>query len=192
MPDSPDNVTDTTDSGLTPAEAAARLGVSERTIYRRIDKGMLQARRIDTPRGEVLRILLDGVSDSPPHPAAVVTDTSSLASDNVSAVTDSLPEPQPAPEVLKALELLDTIRREYKARVEQLYREHAAALERAHRENAQLAGQVGFLQARVQEQERQIALLMAPQDVPAPKKTEPVPQDAPAPVQRPWWRRLLG
>ena len=59
-------------------------------------------------------------------------------------------------------------------------------------ENQQLAGQVGFLQARVQEQERQIALLMAPQDVPAPKKTEPVPQDAPAPVQRPWWRRLLG
>jgi hypothetical protein len=52
--------------------------------------------------------------------------------------------------------------------------------------NEQLAGQVGFLQAKVQEQDRQIALLMAPKDEPAevtPAEPEP---------KRSWWRRLLG
>jgi hypothetical protein len=54
------------------------------------------------------------------------------------------------------------------------------------RRNEQLAGQVGFLQAKMQDQERQIALLMAPKDEPAP---EPPAQLEP---KVSWWRKLLG
>ncbi len=61
-----------------------------------------------------------------------------------------------------------------------MQRDNAALASR----NEQLAGQVGFLQARVQEQERTIARLMAPQDA-------PTPQDAPEPKQA-WWKRMLG
>jgi len=53
------------------------------------------------------------------------------------------------------------------------------------RRNEQLAGQVGFLQAKMQDQEQQIALLMAPKDEPAP--------ELPAqPERRPWWKRWIG
>jgi len=54
------------------------------------------------------------------------------------------------------------------------------------RRNEQLAGQVGFLQAKMQDQERQIALLMAPKDEPAPESpAQPEPKVS-------WWRKLLG
>ena len=41
------------------------------------------------------------------------------------------------------------------------------------------------LQAKLQDPEEQIRLLMAP-------KEELAPQDAPTPVKLPWWRRILG
>jgi hypothetical protein len=63
--------------------------------------------------------------------------------------------------------------------------ELARLLERAHAENQQLAGQVGFLQAKLQEAERTVALLMAPKDEPAP---EPPAQ----PERVSWWKRLWG
>jgi excisionase family DNA binding protein len=44
--------------------------------------------------------------------------------------------------------------------------ELARLLERAHAENQQLAGQLGFMQARLQEAEKTIALLTAPKDGP--------------------------
>jgi hypothetical protein len=65
--------------------------------------------------------------------------------------------------VLEALRLVDNLRRD----------------------NQQLAGQVGFLQAKLQETERTVALLMVPKDDPAP---EPPAE----PERRPWWKRLLN
>jgi len=56
-------------------------------------------------------------------------------------------------------------------------------LERAHAENQQLAGQVGFLQAKLQDAERTVALLMAPKDEPEPPAE---------PERRPWWKRWIG
>ena len=54
------------------------------------------------------------------------------------------------------------------------------------RDNQQLAGQLGFVQAKLQDAEEQIRLLMAPKD-------EPAAEPAPAPVQRaPWWKRIFG
>ena len=144
-----DSLSDRVTDALTPAEAAVRLGVSERTIWRRIKAGKLDTEHT----AEGVRVLLtDTVS---------VDDRQlSVASDKVSdAVTDS-----PQPELMKALDMVSELTRR----------------------NEQLAGQVGFLQAKMQDQERQIALLMAPKDEPTPESAaEPEPRVS-------WWRRLLG
>ncbi len=76
--------------------------------------------------------------------------------------------------VLEALRLVDNLRRE----------------------NQQLAGQVGFLQAKLQdaqEENQQLRLLMAPKDAPAPEATpaEPEPTHEGLPA-RSWLRRLFG
>ena len=144
-----DSLSDRVTDALTPAEAAVRLGVSERTIWRRIKAG-----KLDTEHTlEGVRVLLsDAVS--------VDDRQASVASDNVSdRTTDS-----PQPELMKALEMVSELTRR----------------------NEQLAGQVGFLQAKMQDQERQIALLMTPNDEPAP---EPPAQPEP---KVSWWRRLFG
>ena len=143
-----DSLSDMVTDALTPAEAAVRLGVSERTVWRRIKAG-----KLDTEHTlEGVRVLLsDAVS--------VDDRQASVASDNVSdRATDS-----PQPELMKALEMMSELTRR----------------------NEQLAGQVGFLQAKMQDQEQQIALLMAPKDEPAP--------ELPAqPERRPWWKRWIG
>ncbi len=58
---------------------------------------------------------------------------------------------------------------------------------RLSQENQQLAGQLGFTQAKLQEAERTVALLMAPKDEP-----EPEPPTVPEPDHRSWWKRLFG
>ena len=86
----------------------------------------------------------------------------------------------PAAEVLKALDL-----------AEQLRRDNARLVAR----NEQLAGQVGFLQAKVQDQERQIALLMPPKDEPTdvmPEKAPVEPKPPALPERVRWWRRLFS
>ena len=143
-----DSLSDRVTDALTPAEAAVKLGVSERTVWRHIKAG-----KLDTEHTlEGVRVLLsDAVS--------VDDRQASVASDNVSdRATDS-----PQPELMKALEMVSELTRR----------------------NEQLAGQVGFLQAKMQDQERQIALLMAPKD-------EPAPEPPAEPERRPWWKRLWG
>ena len=56
---------------------------------------------------------------------------------------------------------------------------------RLSQENQQLAGQLGFTQAKLQEAERTVALLMAPKD-------EPAPEPAAEPERVSWWKRLFG
>jgi len=141
-----DSLSDRVTDALTPAEAAVRLGVSERTVWRRIKAGKLDSEH--TLEG--VRVLLsDAVS--------VDDRQASVASDNVSdRATDS-----PQPELMKALEMVSELTRR----------------------NEQLAGQVGFLQAKLQEAERTVALLMAPKDEPAPEPAQP--------ERVSWWKRWL-
>ncbi len=81
--------------------------------------------------------------------------------------------------------------------IERVYDDQAEELERLRRDNQQLAGQVGYLQRQVLEQQETIQrLLMAPKDEPTdvtPEKppVEPAPPAASEPP-RPWWKRLLG
>src|SRR5919202_5304631 len=144
------------DGSLSLQEAAERLGISERTMLRRVKKGVVKAYKAETPRGPVWRVILDG-NGAVPDSGAVHHDSSA-----VPAMADALQD---------ALDL-----------AAQLQRENAAIVSR----NEQLAGQVGFLQAKLQDAERQIALLSAPRDD-APSAVEPASAQ---PKRPPWWRRL--
>ncbi len=146
--------------GFSVKEAAQALGISEKTVRNRIQAGTLPAIKATRPQGYEWRVF----------PAGVPTE--------IASVVQVVPDPRhvegqvaPDPEE-KTTELARLLEKMY------------ADNQRLAEVNAQLSGQVGFLQAKLQDAEEQIRLLMAPQE------PELVPQDAPA--KRPWWRRFLG
>ena len=167
--------------GLSVKEAADVLGLSEKTVRNRIHAGTLPAVKVARPQGYEWRVFPAGL---PPDLAAsngVVPDPSHVEGQVEGQV---VPDSTAPPNDLARL-------------LEQMYADN----QRLADMNAQLAGQVGFLQARVQEQERQIALLMAPKDEPAPPIAQtPATDDArsapePAPRRSLWARvvrRLAG
>ena len=146
------------DNTVSLAEAAKRLGVSERTVLRRIQKGALSAYKVETLHGQAWRITLDSSPDSA-SPASHVTPVKASVGGDTN-------------ETSALVKLLEDERRERVALVQR---------------NEQLAGQVGYLQRQVLEQQETIQrLLMAPKDEPG----EPEPQAEPVRVS--WWRRLWG
>ena len=72
--------------------------------------------------------------------------------------------------------------------------EHQAIIDRYHRENIELAGRCGFYQARVQELERRVLELEAPEEVPAEMANQPTHVRNGADLgsekgsPRPWWK----
>ena len=161
MTDTPsDNGSPPTDS-MSVTEAAVLLGVSERTVLCRIRKQELRAYKIPGERGDVWRVMVDGMTVTPATQPGSMSDTT----DNHAGVATLLDSPPPA-ELMKALEMVD----------------------RLQQDNQQLAGQVGFLQAKLQSAEEQFRLLSGPKDEP-----EPARAPEPAPVQRaPWWKRVFN
>ncbi len=147
---------------VTVKEYSARTGISGRTIREKLAHGQLAGFKqkdpttgtdtwfvalIDTPRAAMPT---HGRKEAPPlHPMAA-----------------SSPAPQQEASVPRFVvtELLEKLNR------------LEDAVERMHRENVELAGRVGFYQAKLQEAETKIALLEAPQAV---------SQEA---HRRPWWR----
>jgi len=150
------------DVGMTPAQAAAYLGISERTVQRRLKQGILQGYKVDTGRGEVWRVVLDDMAATPTVPRDVMVATAARADVTPTGVAEF------------AHAVIDELRQEYRDELEHL-----------RRENQQLAGQLGFTQAKLQEAERTVALLMAPKD-------DPAPEPAAETERRPWWRRWIG
>jgi excisionase family DNA binding protein len=158
-----DNTAVMDDGGLTVEQAAQQLQVSERTILRRIKAGKIQAHKLDTLRGEVWCVHLAGgvvMHDSTEPPA-------SMTQDKTAVMHDSIQHP---PAIVAALDL-----------AEQLRRDNAALASR----NEQLAGQVGFLQAKLQEAEKRIVLLEAPKEEPAKDTPAETEHDRP---RRSWWK----
>ena len=157
---------------LSVQEAADCLGVTAKTVRRRIKQGTLRSFKMPTSQGFEWRVQLD------PQDGHVDTRPSTLGDHvDIREVDSGVQVPThptaPVAEVLKALDL-----------AEQLRRDNAALVAR----NEQLAGQVGFLQAKVQDQERQIALLMEPQDEMADVTPEKPPVE---PERVGWWRRVF-
>lgn len=173
------------DGSLSVQEAAAVLGCSEKTVRRRIKAHQLLAHRLPTSQGYEWRVHLDG---DPGQPAAQVDSTTVHlpgpsghmdgkhsvqldGRDDQPTGPDGRLDTQPAAQVdthdgaassqalLKALELTD----------------------RLQRENMELAGRVGFLQAKLQVAEEQLLTLSAG------KMQEEVSPPSPE-ATRPWWK----
>jgi excisionase family DNA binding protein len=167
------------DGGVTVEQAAKRLGVSERTIHRRIKDSKLKAHKVTSPRGDVWCVHLDG--------AAVMDD---------SIVSTTIDTGSVAPDLMKALEIIETIRREHEetrreleAKADQLHQEASEKAEKI----AELTGAAAHWQTRAilaEEQARkaedQVKLLMAPKDEPIEELKQP------AEPKRSWWQRLIG
>ncbi len=175
-------------SGISLQEAALQLDVSERTVRRLIREGEVQAYKQKATRGFVWRVVLDSMPEGEP--------TTTSQQDGILPGTSPAEGQQPgtspaeaenpavaAPELMKALEIIEDIRTENRQELEQL-----------RQENKELTAAASHWQARAQEQERrathaeeQIKLLKAPKD-------EPITADEPQPQPQPrrWWQRIFS
>ena len=198
--------------GLTIKEAAAELGISEKTVRHRIKLNQLPALKIETPQGYQWRVYPDGL------PPGVQVEPDPLPPEReVEEELVPAPVQMETPALLEVLHMLDT----RQAMIDHLQQE---ALEKAEK-IAELTGTAAHWQARAvvaEEQARRAEeqvqrLLMAPKEEP----TDVTPQEAPTQADsgpdwqaiaqaleervkrleeppaepeaaRPWWKRLFA
>ncbi len=172
------------DGSISVSEAASQLGLSEKTIRRRIKAGSLPAFQVSTSQGFEWRVQVDGMSSpgvqAPGQEAVQVDGTDSRQVDK---------ESEPA--LLKALDLVARLQTEktetaerLQAEIDRLQREKEEVFERLQREKTELAYQVGLIQGKLQAAESQILALSVP------ATTEPEePADR---AKASWWKRFLG
>ncbi len=162
-------------------EAAQHFSVAPATIRRWIKSGKLAAYRHDLPQGFEWRVQLpDHAVQLLDHNVEVPDHTPPIQLEQVSAPTNVhvqlLDHDQVTTDdqvhsdmtMLKALEMVD----------------------RLQQQNMQLAGQVGYLQAQLQDAREQIRMLVDTQQAQEPPATDPKPEATQQHI--PWWRRLLG
>lgn len=198
---------------LTVAEAAAFAGVSDRTIRNWINEGNLSA--TNTPAGRKVRKddvvgVLREKGYAPPELETIINLSDARAEREQRVVpepevTQTLPTPEPAqqpqlhpsPGTQLTPEVINVV---LQPLVEQLNAANARA-ERKEQENLELAGRIGYLQAKVQQYEEQVKLLEAPKESPvAPPEALPLtqppvaaPEPIPdAPARLPWYKRLFS
>lgn len=200
---------------ITVTQAAEHLGVSERTVRRRIKDGEIRATSIKTPQGHTWHIdpasfpnhpaLPSGTADSHPADAtwqaeiATRQDQATVGQeenatrhdDDAARQAADVPPGTPGtppgtpPGTSAAPEMLELVRL-----VDRLQQDASEKADKI----AELTGAAAHWQTRAivaEEQarraEEQVKMLMAPKDEPA---EEPAPAE-PEPV-KPWWKRLWG
>ncbi len=119
--------------------AAQHLGITQEGVRKRIQRGLLKAEKIDNRWLVALPAQLEEVQDRLESALYMVGEQ---------------------------LEEGSNLRGTGLERVVQSFLEK---LERAHRENLELAGRVGFLQAKLQDAEEEIRMLRAPAQPPVPE-----------------------
>ncbi len=147
---------------LSVQEAAERLGVTPKTIRRRIKQGTLHSFKMPTSQGYEWRVQLD-IQDGQVDTQAIPMGEQ-LPIHEVDKGIQLPTRTVTAPELIKALGMIEAL----------------------HQQNNELTAAATHWQARATEAERraqyaedQVKLLMAP-------------ELAAEPERRPWWRRLLG
>jgi hypothetical protein len=177
MADEPGNnpAPDRQAGGVSLQEAALRLDVSERTVRRLIQEGSVQAYKQKAARGFVWRVVLDHRPGDQPGIEARQDGTQTGTSPAQAEQATSA-----APELMKALEIIETIQREH----EEARRELEAKAEKI----AELTGTAAHWQARALIAEDRVRLLTAPKE----SAPEPEPATVDQARPRPWWRRLFG
>ena len=191
------------DGSISVPEAAERLGVSERTIRRRIKQGAIRATSVETAQGHIWRIDPASLARHPAmppgtvghHPADATRHEDNAARQSTEetrqnedatrqpavmpAGTPGTP-PGTVPEVV--LVLLDELRQEYRDRIAELEDKN----ERNIAATTHWQARATEAERRAQYAEEQVKLLMAPKDDPAP---EPPAQPEP---KVSWWKRWIG
>jgi excisionase family DNA binding protein len=179
------------DGSISVPEAAERLGVSERTIRRRIKQGAICATSVETAQGHIWRIdpasLARHPADATRHEDNAARQSTEETRQNEDAGRQSavMPAGTPGtppgtvPEVV--LVLLDELRQEYRDRITELEDKNERNIAAATHWQARATE----AERRAQYAEEQVKLLMAPKDDPAP---EP-PAEA---ERRPWWKWWIG
>ncbi len=145
--------------------AAQRLGITQEGVRKRIQRGLLKAEKIDNRWLVALPAQLEEVQDRLESALYMVG------------------------------EQLEEGSSLHGTGLERVVQSFLEKLERAHRENLELAGRVGFLQARLQDAEREIQMLRAPAQPPEPEMANhPTPSENGAnsgsqkASPRPWWQ----
>ena len=169
------------DGSLSVQEAAELLGCSEKTIRRRIKAGSLTAHRLPTSQGYEWRVHLDGATDQVPPAPAVQLD------DHDDYLPGSTGQVDTQPETLDELQPPQSARASAEALLKAL-----DFAERLQRENMELAGRVGFLQAKLQTAEEQVLALSSSTVEPQRAVEEEVAVVPPVTEESSPWQKLLG
>jgi excisionase family DNA binding protein len=144
--------------GMTVQEAADYLHIHEKTVRRRIKLGELPAVKIELPQGYEWRVYPNGLPNAQVDSYDGKVDSPESEHNTVPIDAQVSPHDQrmDSPAIIEMVRLVD----------------------RLQRDNQQLAGQVGYLQRQVLEQQEIIQrLLAAPREDPEP--TDVMPQEAP-------------
>jgi excisionase family DNA binding protein len=184
--------------GISVQEAAEDLGLNEKTVRRRIHLGQIPAIKVPRPQGFEWRVYLDGIPqpilEAATHPIHLNTIPQALKTqmDTPPVQVDTHLDTPPA-QVDTHLDTppaqmdthLDTPPVQVDTHldtppIQMDSNELLRLVEKLHDENSQLAGQVGFLQAKLQDAQHQIKLFEGPKE-PEPERSK-----------TPWWKRLFG
>jgi len=154
-----DSRCDDLDEWVTIAEAAKRLGLSADRVRRRLKAGDFEARQVTTRYGPTWEIRLGDLTQQDSHAAGMAPTVRPRVA-GPSKVGPTLAEDEAAAEETPAaVELVRLVRHQQ----DQL---------------TQLAGQVGFLQAQLQQAQETLKLLQAPPDAAASDATAAAPEES--------------
>ncbi len=168
--------------GISVQEAAEHLDLNEKTVRRRIHLGQIPAIKVPRPQGFEWRVYLDGIPqpilEAATHPIHLNTTPEALntQADSSPVQVDTQVDTPP----VQMNTQVDTSRVHMDSSPIQMdSNELLRLVEKLHNENSQLAGQVGFLQAKLQDAHHQIKLLEGPKEL------------EPERPKTPWWKRLF-
>ncbi len=175
-------------------EAAQVYGVAPATIRRWIKSGKLAAYQHDLPQGFEWRVqlpdhavqLLDHNVEVPDHDVEVPDHTPPIQLEQVSAPTNVHVQLLDHDQVTAD----DQVTTDDQVHSDMTMLKALEMVDRLQQQNMQLAGQVGYLQAQLQDAREQVRMLADAQHAQEP----PAPDPKPKATQQhtPWWRRLLG
>ena len=169
------------------SEAAERLNASESTIRRKIKRGDLRAKQEETIQGYRWLVEVADEQVATTGDKVVTSDAQVVTTPHSSSKEQATPSERDD-RVVTSGEQVRTL--DAQVPTTELFQE----LRRLHDQNVQLAGQVGFLQAQLQQAQEQVKLLTDTQHAPAPPaQPESTPQPAEQPAKRlPWWKRWFA
>jgi excisionase family DNA binding protein len=158
--------------GISVQEAAEDLGLNEKTVRRRIHLGQIPAIKVPRPQGFEWRVYLDGIPqpilEAATHPI------------HLNTIPQALKTQVDTPPVQMDTQMGSSHVHMDSSPIQMDSNELLRLVEKLHDENSQLAGQVGFLQAKLQDAQHQMKLLEGPKE-PEPERSK-----------TPWWKRLFG